>query len=148
MTLDDRPLRPPDTDHTTFDWNEELGEWVEREMTPEEYAAAHPEPVLTERPPDTATSTWESHMELVAGVPTQVWTERLWTAQELEARAAEEARLAARATVRAIVQDLQAEKDRAQAVIDNPNSTPRERDLGRACKRIADAVIDLARYVG
>jgi len=62
----------------------------------------------------------------------------------------EQARLAyeqTRQAIKAIVTDLKAEKDRAQAVIDNANATSREKDLGRACKRIADAAIDLARFV-
>ena len=55
--------------------------------------------------------------------------------------------------VRAIITDLRAEKARAQAVIDTPNSTiksnpaPYVVDVARAAKRIADAAIDLARYV-
>ena len=62
-------------------------------------------------------------------------------------------RNADRLTVRAIITDLQAEKARAQAVIDTPNATiksnpaPYVNDVARAAKRIADAAIDLARYV-
>ena len=58
-----------------------------------------------------------------------------------------------RLTVRQIITDLRAEKARAQAVIDTPNSTiktnpaPYVVDVARAAKRIADAALDLARYV-
>lgn len=79
---------------------------------------------------------------------------RPFTTEENAAADAESARAAAqsqheadRAKVCAIIADLRAEKGRAQAVIDDPNATPRERDLGRAVKRIADAAIDLARFV-
>lgn len=105
-------------------------------------------------PADTATHTSDpAPVALVAGVPTQQWTVRPWTAEELAARAAAAQHEADRLTVRAIITDLQAEKTRAQAVIDTPNSTikanpaPYVVDVARAAKRIADAAIDLARYV-
>ena len=70
------------------------------------------------------------------------------------AEAAAQAQHAAdRLTVRKIITDLQAEKARAQAVIDTPNSTIKSNPapyvvyVARAAKRIADAAIDLARHV-
>ena len=90
---------------------------------------------------------------LVAGVPTQQWTARPWTAEELAAKAEQAANEALRATVKAIINDLRAEKARAQTVIDTPNATintspaPHIKDAARAAKRIAGAAIDLARYV-
>ena len=76
------------------------------------------------------------------------------TADSAIAEAAAQAqREADRLTVRQIVIDLRAEKARAQAVIDTPNATiksnpaPYVVDVARAAKRIADAAIDLARYV-
>ena len=85
---------------------------------------------------------------------------RPYTADENAAADAAVAQAAAQAqyeaqrlTVRQIITDLQAEKARAQAVIDTPNSTiktnpaPYVVDVARAAKRIADAAIDLARYV-
>jgi hypothetical protein len=68
-------------------------------------------------------------------------------AAEAAARAAYEAQ---RVIVRAIITDLQAEKDRAQVVIDKPNNQitgADTKDVARAAKRIADAAIDLARFV-
>jgi hypothetical protein len=44
--------------------------------------------VDTPRPADTDTATFVRSVELVAGVPTVVWVERLFTADELAARAA------------------------------------------------------------
>ena len=52
-----------------------------------------------------------------------------------------------RSLVKAIITDLKAENDRAQAVIDDVAATRNEKNLGRAVKRIADAAIDLARFV-
>ncbi len=44
-------------------------------------------PIVTaERPPDTATDTSDYSLELVAGVPTEVWTVRPWTQAELDAQ--------------------------------------------------------------
>ena len=103
------------------------------------------------RPADTATTTSDpAPVALVEGVPTQQWTVRPWTAEELAVQAAAAQYEADRLTVRAIITDLQAEKARAQAVIDktNANITGGDtKDVARAAKRIADAAIDLARYV-
>lgn len=51
---------------------------------------------------------------------------------------------------RQVIVDLQAEKARAQSIIDKTNAqiTPGDtKDLARSCKRIADATIDFARLV-
>jgi hypothetical protein len=45
--------------------------------------------VRVNRPADTATTTWERSVVLVAGVPTETWTERAKTRAELDAGAAE-----------------------------------------------------------
>jgi hypothetical protein len=56
--------------------------------TDEQLAAIGILPVVdVERPADTATHTTERSVELVAGVPTVVWTTRAWTADELTDRA-------------------------------------------------------------
>lgn len=84
-------------------------------------------------------------------------SERPYTAAENAAVdqviAQEQARIdreATRTAIRAIVTDLKAEKARAQAVIDKTNATitaADTKDVARAAKRIADATIDLARFV-
>ena len=102
----------------------------------------------TPRPEDTETVKHDEKVELVDGLPVQQWKARPWNTAEVAERDARAARVAARAAVKAIVADLQAEKARAQSVIGHASATPREKDLGRACKRIADAAIDLARFVG
>lgn len=110
--------------------------------------------VETPRPADTETTTSDpAPVALVAGVPTQQWTVRPWAEAELAAKAEQAANEASRATVKAIINDLRAEKARAQTVIDTPNATintspaPHIKDVARAAKRIADAAIDLARFV-
>ena len=110
--------------------------------------------VETPRPADTETTTSDpAPVALVAGVPTRQWTVRPWTEAELAAKAEQAANEALRATVKAIINDLRAEKARAQTVIDTPNATintspaPHIKDVARAAKRIADAAIDLARFV-
>ena len=47
----------------------------------------------TPRPDDTATTTHDRAVELVAGVPTVTWTARPWTATEQADRAEQSARL-------------------------------------------------------
>lgn len=56
-------------------------------------------------------------------------------------------RVAARVAVRAIITDLQAERTRAQEVIDAAASTQEDRKNARAILRTAGACIDLARLV-
>lgn len=104
------------------------------------------------RPADTAETTtdYPPAVVLVDGVLTQQWTVRPWTAEELAAQAAAAQYEADRLTVKAIVTVLQAEKARAQVVIDKANNAITggdTKDVARAAKRIAAAAIDLARYV-
>lgn len=99
--------------------------------------------------------TWDLVANLrVEHLPDGTTQTREFDADELllvdEILAAEQARLAREANrnaVKLIVDDLRLEKDRAQTVIDNVNSTPREKDLARSVKRIADATIELAKFV-
>ena len=107
----------------------------------------------TPRPDPIDGGTHESSVQLVDGLPVRVWTWRAWTAEELAAREDAAANEAQRLLVKAIITDLRAEKARAQGVIDAANSTINAspasyiKDTARAAKRIADATIDLARYV-
>ena len=107
----------------------------------------------TPRPADTTEGTYTSAVEVVEGQPVRVWTWRAWTAEEIAAQAEASAYEAQRILVKAIITDLRAEKNRAQTVIDATNATinnspaPYIKDTARAAKRIADAAIDLARYV-
>ena len=136
----------------------DTGQWVTPPTdgwTPELLAACGWLPVVeVPRPADTDTHTSDpAPVALVAGVPTQQWAVRPWTEAELAANAEQAAYAAQRATVKAIINDLRAEKARAQTVIDTPNATintspaPHIKDVARAAKRIADAAIDLARFV-
>lgn len=71
-------------------WHDGVRWWDFRDRDP--VAAGAPGwAVVTEvsRPADTATTTSDLAYQVVAGVPTQVWTVRPWTPEELSARAAE-----------------------------------------------------------
>lgn len=106
------------------------------------------EVVQTPKPADTATDTYDKRsVELISGIPTEVWHSRPWTAEELANIAAIADRETTRTAIKAIVTDLQAEKARAQEVIDSVAATANEKKVARAAKRIADATIDLARFV-
>ena len=107
----------------------------------------------TPRPEPVEGGVFESSVALVDGLPVRVWTWRAWTAEEIAAQAEAAAYEAQRLLVKAIIADLRAEKGRAQNVIDTANATINAspashiKDTARAAKRIADAAIDLARYV-
>ena len=107
----------------------------------------------TPRPEPIEGGVFESSVSLVDGLPVRVWTWRAWTAEEIAAQEDAAAYEAQRLLVKAIITDLRAEKGRTQVVIDTTNSTINAspashiKDTARAAKRIADAAIDLARYV-
>jgi hypothetical protein len=68
--------------------------------TDEQLAALGILPVVnTEQPANTATHTTERSVDLVAGVPTVVWTSRPWTADELATRTRDANDLTMRAEV-------------------------------------------------
>ena len=52
-----------------------------------------------------------------------------------------------RATVNRIITDLKAEKSRADEVIGSTSATQEDKKNARAIRRVADAAIDLARFV-
>lgn len=107
--------------------------------------------ILRERRDDTArTVTTYGEAGQVTG--TRPYTAGENTAADATAVVEQErlAREATRTAIKAIVTDLRAEKARAQVVIDKPNNTITggdTKDVARAAKRIADAAIDLARFV-
>lgn len=69
---------------------------------------------------------------------------------EIALAQAKSTRAAQRALIKAIITELVAEKDRVQLVIDKANASitgADTKDVARAAKRIADAAIDLAKFV-
>lgn len=76
----------------------DTGQWVlphAGQWTDAQAAACGYLPVVpADRPADTATHTSDRSVELVAGVPTVVWTSRPWTAEEAAARTADTNRTA------------------------------------------------------
>lgn len=77
----------------------------------------------------------------------QSWTLTPISPEELATLALHADRVAVRQAVRAAVDDLQAEKVRAQEVIDSATATADAKKLARAVKRVADAAIDIAKLV-
>ena len=141
---------PPDLEWDGTRW------WDLRDPIIREARGWH-EVTETPRPEPVEGGVWESTgitgVQLVDGLPVRVWTWRAWTAEEIAAQEAAAAYEAQRLLIKAIITDLRAEKGRAQLVIDAANSTINAspashiKDTARAAKRIADAAIDLARYV-
>jgi hypothetical protein len=110
--------------------------------TDEQLAAIGILPVVdVERPADTDTHTFERSVELVAGVPTEVWTPRAWTVDELAARTR-----AANAAALTDLQVLQAKIAEIKSFLTDPdidvalniaNATPlTTQQLNRALKSI------------
>ena len=106
-----------------------------------------PYPTEVPRPPDTTSTTWSRIIGLVAGEPTVIWIEYPKTVEDIQAEADRAARETTRVAIRAIISGIKAEQDRAQTVLDNADSTPREKNLARSVKRIGAALIDLAKFV-
>jgi hypothetical protein len=104
---------------------------------------------------DPATRTVTTYDETGAVVDQRPYTAEENAAADLDAaQAAEAAEHQATADrVALIIDELQAEKDRVQVTIDTPNATINAspanyvKDNARAAKRIADAAIDLAKFV-
>jgi hypothetical protein len=101
---------------------------------------------------DDDTRTVTTYNEAGAVLSTRPYTaaENAEADADAAAAAAAAARAANRALVKAVITELQAEKTRVQAVIDKANnqvSGADTKEVARAAKRIADAAIDLARFV-
>jgi hypothetical protein len=107
--------------------------------TDEQLAALGILPVVdVERPADTATHTTERSVELVAGVPTVVWTQRAWTADELAARTAAANNTAMRAEVDQALADLR--------LITGSSGTLTGAQLSNAVRLLARVLIRMIRF--
>lgn len=99
--------------------------------------------VTTPRPPDTATTTHDYSVQLVDGLPTEVWTERSWTQAELDGQEAmantTQMRTESNEAVDKlvlVVEALNALTDLTNATI-NANPAAVIKDFARECKTIA-----------
>ena len=98
--------------------------------------------VTTPRPPDTATTTHDYSVELVAGVPTETWTARPWTPESWPPRGAGEPTQMVAESDEAVdklvlvVESLNAITDLTNAEI-NANPAAVIKDVARECKTIA-----------
>jgi hypothetical protein len=70
--------------------------------------------VMTTRPADTETDTFDYSVQLVDGVPTEVWTQRPWTNAELDAQAAA-------ANTQSMVAEQDESVDKLVAVVESLN---------------------------
>lgn len=137
-------LSPPDPTADGRDWdlrqhNYSLLEWEADVIGPHGWLPV----VTTERPPDTATNTHTYSVELIDGVPTEVWTPRPWTPEEL---AGQESQVNTTQMVAesdesvdkliAVIEALNAITDMTNATI-NQNPAAVIKDLARECKTIA-----------
>lgn len=88
------------------------------------------------RPADTPTTTWEHTYALIEGVPTEVWTERTLSAEELVARtqAANEAEIGDK-IVTVDMPAMQAILDATNATI-NAGPAPFIKDIAKAVRRL------------
>jgi hypothetical protein len=99
--------------------------------------------VHVDRPPDTPTDTHDYSLELVDGVPTEVWTSRPWTPEELASQEsmANTTQMVAESDEAVdklvlVVENLNALTDLTNADI-NANPAAIIKDLARECKTIA-----------
>jgi hypothetical protein len=107
--------------------------------TDEQLAAIGILPVVNvAQPADTATHTTERSVELVAGVPTVVWTQRAWTADELAARTAAANNTAMRAEVDQALADLR--------LITGSSGTLTGAQLSNAVRLLARVLIRMIRF--
>jgi len=117
----------------------DLATWETEVLGPHGWAPI----VTTPRPPDTETTTTDYSLELVAGAPTEVWTPRPWTADELARNEAQE-------NTAQLVDESDESVDKLVLVVEalnaitaltnadiNANPAAIIKDLARECKTIA-----------
>jgi hypothetical protein len=104
-------------------------------------------PIVTAaRPPDTDTDTHDYSIQLVDGVPTEVWTQRPWGQVELDAQEANANTAEMVAESDTTVDKLIAVVEALNAITDTPNATINQnpaaiiKNLARECKTIARQV--------
>ena len=125
-------------------WNDGTRDWDLRPMSDPELAELGWLPVTTTpRPADTETTTYDYSVELVDGVPTEVWTERPKTPDEIAGAeaSANTTQMVAESDeavdkLVAVVEALNVMTDQTNATI-NANPASFIKDLARECKTIA-----------
>ena len=125
-------------------WNDGERDWDLRPMTAAELAElGWYEVVTVPRPPDTETTTYDYTVEVVDGAPTEVWTERPKTPDEIAgAEASENTTQMVAESAEAVdklvlvVENLNLLTDMTNADI-NANPAAVIKDLARECKTIA-----------
>lgn len=102
--------------------------------TPEAYASVGWFEIQeVDEPRESEAGTWEDSIKVVNGIPTQVWTLRPWSAEELTAKAAEKAEKTIEDALDTALTDL-------QTIIDTPNASlsaaPAIKTIARAVRRL------------
>jgi hypothetical protein len=105
----------------------DTGDWVlglrEYGTVEQQQACGYFEVVDTPRPADTATDTYVRSLELVAGIPTETWTARPWTAEELASKAQVAVETTLRSNPQTHIDVLVASLAALQTLVDTPNAT-------------------------
>jgi hypothetical protein len=128
-------------------WNDGNRDWDLRPMSDPELATLGWLPVvIVPRPPNTATTTFDYSVKLISGKPTEVWTERPLTTQELaDIEAASNVKQMTTESADAVdkllvtIDNLHAITDMTNATI-NANPAAVIKSLTRECKTIARQV--------
>lgn len=97
--------------------------------------------VNTSRPVDTATDTYVRTVELIATVPTVVWTQRPWTVDELAGRQTVTNRTSIETNLAADMVKIQAILDTANATL-NTAPAPAIKDMARMLRRLGRFAIN------
>ena len=149
ITIGDPPelLDPEDTTADGRWWDLRMHEYTLQEWEEDIIGPHGWKPVVTtERPPDTAEVTYDYSIELIDGIPTEVWTERPWSEEELLVE--EKEVNVATMTVESeeavdklvlVVENLNVITDMTNAAI-NQNAAAVIKDLAREVKTVARQV--------
>lgn len=130
--------------------------WDLRDGLPADAAdAGWAEVVATPRPADTATDTWTHSVTVVNGTPTDTWTARPWTTDELAARTAAANEQTLRDGIAAEIASLKtniANLKTNVTDVTNPtiNGSPASyiKDVARAVRSADRSIIRLAKLIG
>jgi hypothetical protein len=127
-------------------WNDGQRDWDMRALSDEELAVLGWFPIVyLDRPPNTPTTTWDSSLMVVDGVPTYVWTERPWTDAELARDEASQNSSQIRAESAEAVDALIAVVERLNTLTAAQTNPPIVREIAALLRTVTRQVIRNAR---
>jgi hypothetical protein len=122
----------------TGEWvNPNNGEWTEAEAA----ACGYLPVVTTPRPPDTDTTTHDYAVVLISGVPTEQWTARPKTPDEITAATYAENEEGITADLEQAIVDLQVLLDTVNSAI-NDNPAAHIKDVARVLKKVCRSLTE------